>query len=219
MKSDLGQMFVDNLNRGVLIDDLWEKSIISRALDFAIKAHGNQKRKGDGKPYIVHPIEVALIVAKVISNDHVIASALLHDTVEDTNTTLEDLDKEFGYTVTKIVGNLTEKDKSLSWRERKLLAIAHIKEMDEFSLIVKTADKIQNLKSLYSAILKDGEKVMNKFNAPIKEQLEIDWIIYRELVENFSKYELWIDNSLLEELKEAIKDIESAEERHELIKR
>lgn len=219
-EKDFGELFAKGLNRGVLLDDLWRKSIISRALNFAIKAHGNQTRKGDGKPYIVHPIEVAVIVAKVIpNNDYVIASALLHDTVEDTDTTLEDIEKEFGYTVVKIVGDLTEKDKSLPWRKRKMLAIAHIKEMDEWSLIVKTADKLQNLKSLYSAILEKGETVLEKFNAPLKEQLEIDKIIYKELAGNFNKHELWKDNPLLAELKEAIEDVEQSVNRSRLIKR
>lgn len=219
MKSidELANGLVLGLNRNVLKEDLWKKSIISKALVFAMKAHGNKVRKGDGKPYIIHTIEVALIVAKVINNDYVIAAALLHDTVEDTETTLSEIEKEFGYTTKKIVEDVTEKDKSLPWRERKLAAIEHIKEMEEWSLIVKTADKLQNLRSLYSAIIQNGAQVLDKFNASFDEMLEVDKIVYQELVANFNKFEKWKDNSLLPELKEAIDDFEKAIERSNLI--
>jgi len=209
---DIDQILADNLNRNVLIDDEWRKSLLLRALEFAIKVHGNQIRKGDGKPYIVHPIGVALIVAKVIPNDFVIAAALLHDTVEDTDTTLKDIQVKFNNTIAKIVEDVTEKDKNCPWKQRKLEAIAHIKNMDEWSLIVKSADKLHNLKSLYALLLEKGEEAMGKFNAPLKEQLEMDHLLYEALESKWSK------NPLLHELKETIEDIEKTKKRQDLVK-
>lgn len=210
---DFGQRFADAFNRSLILDDEWKKRMVARALEFAIEAHKNQKRKAGGASYILHPIGVAIIVAKVIPNDYVIAGALLHDTVEDTDATLEEIEKNFGYTVAKIVSDLTEKNKKLPWRVRKEQAIAQVKDMDEWSLLVKTADKIHNLRSLYSAFLKDGNKIMKKFNASSKNQIEMNGKLYRELENR------WSDNPLLPELKEAMGDINKVEERYKLLMR
>ncbi|MDP3998416.1 MAG: HD domain-containing protein [bacterium] len=199
-------------NRSVILSDEREKSVVDRALEFAINAHKNQIRKAGGASYIIHPIGVAIIVAKVITNDYAIAGALLHDTVEDTDATLEEIEKNFGHTVAKIVGDLTEPDKSLPWRVRKKQAIVHVKEMDEWSLLVKTADKIHNLKSMYSAYLKEGKKVMARFNAPLENQIEMSRKLYQELGNK------WGDNPLLPELKEAMEDVDRVKERYRLLK-
>ncbi|MCL4386833.1 HD domain-containing protein [Patescibacteria group bacterium] len=213
------QWFADNLNRNVILDDEWEKSLVSRALIFAMIAHNGQVRKADGQPYIVHPISVAILVAKVIpKNDHVIAAALLHDTLEDTDTTFEELEKEFGYTVPRIVKNLTEDKTIHDWKKRKLATIEHIKEMDEWSLIVKTADKLHNLRSLYSVLLEEGMDVMRRFNAPFEDQLALSKLIYKELAKNFKKSELWRNNELLVELKGAIEDLVDVPKRRKLFK-
>lgn len=199
-------------DRGAILNDEWEKSVVARALEFAINVHKNQRRKAGGASYILHPIGVAIIVAKVIPNDYVIAGALLHDTVEDTETTLEEIEKNFGGTTAKIVGDLTEPDKSLPWRVRKEQAIVHIKEMDEWSLLVKTADKIHNLRSLHSTYLKEGKKVMKRFNAPLKDQIEMNRKLYRELKNK------WSENPLLPDLVDAMEDVGRVEEKYKLIK-
>lgn len=204
---DWGQRFVEALNRNLILEDEWEKSVVAKALEFAINVHKNQIRKAGGASYILHPIGVAIITAKVIPNDFVIAGALLHDTVEDTETTLEEIEKNFGSIVAKIVGDLTEKDKKLPWKVRKEQAIAHVKGMGEWSLLVKTADKIHNLRSLYPAYLKEGKEVMKKFNAPLKDQIVMNEKLYRELKNK------WSGNPLLTELQEAVEDIDKVEER------
>ena len=84
--------------------------------------------------------------------------------------------------------------------------------MDEWSLLVKTADKIHNLRSLYLAFLKEGDKVMGKFNAPLKDQIEMNGKLYHELKNK------WSENPLLPDLKEAMEDVRKVEERYKLLK-
>lgn len=116
---DLANRLVQNLNRNVLLENLQDRQVVTKALEFAIEAHKGQLRKGDGKPYIVHPVNVAMILTKLNLPDQVIAAGLLHDTVEDTNTSIKDIEVNFGSMVAKVVDDLTEKDKSLPWKVRK----------------------------------------------------------------------------------------------------
>lgn len=100
--------------------------MIRKAAEFAAKAHEGSVRKGSRIPYIYHPMEAAVIVAQMTEDEEVIAAAYLHDVLEDTAVTAEQLEKEFGGRVLALVSAETE-DKSLSWRERKQAAIEHLK--------------------------------------------------------------------------------------------
>lgn len=208
---DWGELFVQNLNRNVLLEELEDKNMVTKALEFAIKAHEGQIRKGDGKPYIIHPINVAIIIARANFPDLVIAAGLLHDTVEDTKISVRNIEDNFGSTVAEIVDDLTEKDKSLPWKVRKEQAIAHIQEMDTWSLSVKTADKIDNLRSMYIAYLEQGPNVMKKFNAPMTDQIEMDKKLYNALRRK------WPENPLLSQLKEVMDDVMKVEKRYKLL--
>lgn len=180
---------------------MYHSEKIQKAIEFAINAHKDQKRKGDYKPYIIHPIGVALILAKAGADDVTIAAGLLHDVLEDTATTKEELVKEFGEEVVRIIDDVTEHDKSHAWKVRKLQAIEHAKEMGRRSLLVKTADKIDNLRSLYQVLLKDGLQAMERFNAPLPDQIEMDKRLYKALKRRGSA------NPLLPELKKAMVDV------------
>ena len=96
--------------------------MIHEAIIFAALAHEGQKRKGTDVPYIVHPFEVAQILTKAGASESVICAGLLHDTVEDTEVTLEEIRQKFGGEVAGMVSVMTE-DKSLSWEERKQKAV------------------------------------------------------------------------------------------------
>jgi GTP diphosphokinase / guanosine-3',5'-bis(diphosphate) 3'-diphosphatase len=126
---------------------------ISRVLDaatFAAGKHKDQKRKGsDGQPYINHPLEVAKILAEIggVDDDDMIVAGLLHDTVEDTNTTFEDLEKKFGARATGFVRELTD-DKNLPKQERKRLQVEHAPHMTHEAKQIKLADKISNIRDV-----------------------------------------------------------------------
>lgn len=123
-----------------------------KALKFATAAHRsvNHKRKYTGEDYIVHPIEVASIVESVGGSEEMIAAALLHDTVEDTPTTLEDILREFGPKVRDLVENLTDVSKKEDGNRtvRKKLDLAHTATAHPDAKTIKLADLLSNTVSI-----------------------------------------------------------------------
>ena len=93
--------------------------MINNAIDVAMRAHQNQFRKGTAIPYVTHPLAVGIILAKAGCADEVIVAGILHDTVEDTPMTLDNLRDLFGEKVADIVKGASEPDKSLPWEDRK----------------------------------------------------------------------------------------------------
>lgn len=127
--------------------------IILSALEFASKKHRNQRRKdSSASPYINHPISLANVLCNEgkINDPAVICAALLHDTIEDTETTEQDLIHAFGKDITKIVLEVTD-DKALPKAERKLAQIEHAQHSSERAKLVKLADKISNLRDILSS--------------------------------------------------------------------
>jgi len=126
-------------------------------VDFAAQKHKSQRRKDPEKtPYINHPIGVANILIQEggIEDVEVVQAALLHDTVEDTETTFEELEEMFGKAVTALVREVTD-DKSLAKDERKGLAIKNASLKSHKAMLVTMADKIYNLRDL-ARVLPEG---------------------------------------------------------------
>jgi guanosine-3',5'-bis(diphosphate) 3'-pyrophosphohydrolase len=125
---------------------------ISRVLGaatFAAERHRDQRRKGkDASPYINHPLALASLLAERGERDPtLLMAALLHDTVEDTATTFEDIERSFGREVADIVREVTD-DKTLTRAERKRLQIEHAAYLSRRAMLVKLADKICNLRDV-----------------------------------------------------------------------
>ena len=121
-------------------------SILKAAL-FAANKHSNQRRKDrEASPYINHPLQVANIIFEIggVDDPEILTSALLHDTLEDTSTTPEEIEKLFGTRVRKIVEEVTD-DKSLPYNERKRRQILHASELSVGATLIKLADKISNV--------------------------------------------------------------------------
>jgi len=130
---------------------------VVKAANFAALKHINQRRKGNESPYINHPLAVAyniFNIGKVADADTLIA-AILHDTVEDTNTTLEEIEREFCPKVRNIVHECTD-DKSLPKVERKKLQIAHSFHLTREAKLVKLADKLNNLTDIATGPVPKG---------------------------------------------------------------
>ena len=126
---------------------------ILRAVHFAADRHRDQRRKGaEASPYINHPIEVAELVARVGGVDDVVTlqAALLHDTLEDTETTPEELEEAFGAQVCRVVEEVTD-DRRLPKAERKRLQVEHAPHLSPRARRVKLADKIANVRSITTA--------------------------------------------------------------------
>jgi len=127
-----------------------EVKILLKALAFAAHKHKNQRRKDiEAQPYINHPIALASVLCHeaVVLDIEVICGALLHDTVEDTDTTPEEIDAQFGATVRQIVMDVTD-DTALPREVRKQLQVEHAVQACEKAKLVKIADKICNLRDM-----------------------------------------------------------------------
>ena len=122
-------------------------TLILKAAHFSAQKHSTQRRKDeDASPYINHPISVALAIAQIggVDDPEILAAALLHDTIEDTETTPEELEAQFGKRVCKYVLEVTD-DKSLPKDERKKKQIEHAKELSKGAALIKLGDKISNV--------------------------------------------------------------------------
>ena len=121
--------------------------LILKAANFSAQKHRTQRREDeDASPYINHPISVALAVAQIggVDDPEIIASALLHDNIEDTETTSEELEDQFGKQVCKYVLEVTD-DKTLPKDERKKRQIEHAKKLSKGAALIKLGDKISNV--------------------------------------------------------------------------
>lgn len=131
----------------------------TRAAYFSAKKHREQKRKGSkGSPYINHPLEVVNLLTNIgkIDDYTVLIAAVLHDTVEDTETTVAELAELFGAEISSIVMELTD-DKSLPKTERKQLQIEHAPHLSPQAKLVKLADKISNIRDVIENPPEDWE--------------------------------------------------------------
>lgn len=130
-----------------------DHGLVLRAAAFAAQRHRRQRRRdAEGSPYINHPLALADTLANLggIADPVVLCAALLHDTVEDTATTLEEIELAFGARIAAVVGEVTD-DKTLPKAERKRLQIEHAPHASREAQLVKLADKICNLTDLLEA--------------------------------------------------------------------
>jgi GTP diphosphokinase / guanosine-3',5'-bis(diphosphate) 3'-diphosphatase len=124
--------------------------LVIKAASFAADKHRNQRRKdADASPYINHPLGLARVLTLEggVTDIATICAALLHDTVEDTDTTPAELEREFGANISKLVMEVTD-DKSLPKTERKIAQIKHAADISDKAKLVKLADKICNLRDI-----------------------------------------------------------------------
>ena len=128
-------------------------SLFIRAVHFAADKHRDQRRKdAKASPYINHPIALAQVLSEEagITDIDVLCAAILHDTIEDTRTTVDELRTNFGHRITDIVLEVTD-DKSLSKEQRKKLQIEHSSHASYEARLVKLADKICNLRDILAS--------------------------------------------------------------------
>ena len=146
---------------------------IQKAIDFSAAKHINQRRKAGGLPYIVHPFSVAWILADYVGDEDVVVAGLLHDVLEDVKgSSFEEIEREFGSRVARIVKDVSEdKDpnfpeaEKMTWEDRKKKYLVHLHSAGVEAIYVSAADKIHNLMSLKQRYDAVGEEVWETFNA------------------------------------------------------
>ena len=165
-----------------------DTELLDRAIVFAVRAHAGIERRGKGFPYIVHPMEAVEIVATITPDQELLAAAVLHDTVEDTDVTIEQIRAEFGDRVAALVASESEdKDcgvsKEESWHARKQAAIDRLASASLDSKFVALGDKLSNMRAIARDYAVQGDKLWNLFNT--KDPKEHEWH-YRELANALS---------------------------------
>lgn len=148
-----------------------QNNIIDQAILYATKMHQNQFRKGTKIPYIYHPIEVMQILKENMADQTTIVCGILHDTVEDTPATIEEIELIFGKEVACVIDTESE-HKDLPYKERKLEHMQRVKNGCLQAKMVNCADKLSNIKSMYLDYLFVGESLWQRFNGT---KQDIQW--------------------------------------------
>ena len=180
--------------------------LVSEAIEFAVKVHDKMRRKKSEIPYILHPLEAAVIVATMTTDQEIIAAAVLHDVVEDTNVTINEIEEKFGKRVRELVESETEKKRadipaSETWRIRKEESLEFLRKTNDIGvLMVWLGDKLANIRSIYRELQIEGDALWNKFNQ--KDVNEHAWYYFSivKLTECLSHNSAWLEFKTLVEL-------------------
>ena len=164
--------------------------MFDKAIIFATKAHSGSFRKGTKTPYIVHPLEAAAIVATITNDEEVLAAAVLHDVVEDTEFGVEDIRREFGERVAGLVASEREdKREDLpsadTWKIRKQETLDYLESKASLEeKMVALGDKLSNIRAMYRDYAEIGDALWERFNQ--KDKNEHAWY-YRGVAERLSE--------------------------------
>lgn len=164
--------------------------LLDRAIRFAVDAHSGSYRKGTEIPYILHPLEAAAIAATIASDPEILAAAVLHDTVEDTDTTIDDIRNAFGERVAELVGAESEnKREDLpsgdTWQLRKQETLDHLaKVTDPAVKIIALGDKLSNIRAIHRDYARLGDALWERFNQ--KDKAMHGWY-YRSIYERMEE--------------------------------
>ena len=163
--------------------------LLDRAIIFAVQAHHNTERRGKGFPYIVHPMEAVEIVATITPDQELLAAAALHDTVEDTDVTVEQLREQFGERIADLVHaesdqfteGVSEED---SWHDRKQAAIDRLAAAPRDAKIVAMGDKLSNMRAIWRDYQMKGDELWKIFH--VTDKASHEWH-YRGLASSLSE--------------------------------
>ena len=155
-----------------------DTSLLARAIIYAVRAHAGTERRGKGFPYIVHPMEAMAIVATLTADQELLAAAALHDVVEDTALTVEDIRAEFGDRVAELVEAESDKfvegvSESDSWRTRKQAAINRLAEAPLEVKMIAMGDKLSNMRTIARDYALQGDGLWNLFH--VKDRASHEW--------------------------------------------
>ncbi|MDW8290740.1 MAG: HD domain-containing protein [Armatimonadota bacterium] len=146
-------------------------SVLTDAIEFALERHREQVRKGTNIPYILHPLNVGYILLQHGCSEEVAVAGFLHDTLEDTVTTVAELRQRFGERVAWLVQQVTETDRSQPWEERKRHTVERLRQVEDREvLLVACADKLDNLQMMREGIRVYGTELWERFKAPLPAQ-------------------------------------------------
>lgn len=166
-------------------------ALLDRAIIFAVQAHAGTERRGKGYPYIVHPLEAVEIVATMTTDQELLAAAALHDTVEDTDVTVEQVKAEFGERIASLVADESDEkfdgvSEEASWHRRKQAAIDRLSRASHDAKVVAMGDKLSNMRAIARDYAVQGDALWNLFHA--KDRKDHEWH-YRGLADALRELE------------------------------
>ena len=170
---------------------------VTKAIEFASKAHDGMVRKKDKTPYILHPLEAAVIVGSMTYDRDVISAAVLHDVVEDTPVTIEEIEEIFGNRVRVLVESETEDKRAdlppeNTWKIRKEESLEELARCnDKDVMMLWLGDKLSNMRSFYRIWKNEGDSMWQAFNQ--KDPLQQKWYYssIAELTSSLREYSAW----------------------------
>lgn len=171
--------------------------LFEKALCFAAEKHSGQRRKRASTLYIFHPMEAALIVSTMTSDQNVLAAAVLHDTIEDAGVTAEEIEKEFGARVKELVLSETENKRSDlpaedTWFIRKQESLEELKNSQDVAVkMLWLGDKLSNARSYYREYLKSGDALWNNFHEKDPKKQAWYYRTVAECVSDLSEYDAY----------------------------
>ncbi|HEX6667240.1 MAG TPA: HD domain-containing protein [Solirubrobacterales bacterium] len=163
-----------DLDSPVELSAATNSALVREALEVARSAHAGQVRNGSGgMPYIDHPLTVAVMLEQHGYAEEVLAAALLHDVVEDSEATLDELRARFGDAISGMVGVLSDDESIDPYRERKAEHRERVAAAGEDALAIYAADKLTNIRTLSRAYAEQGDAVADEFKVPLELKLEV----------------------------------------------
>ena len=143
-------------------------ALVKKAYEFAAKKHADQKRRS-GEPYIIHPTQVAYILAQMKMDEETLAAAFLHDVVEDTDITLDDIRSRFGDRVAKLVDTESDRPGRVEdWLARKEDSLKRLSAASREEKIVALGDKLSNMRAIARDYTTEGESFWERFHVKDK---------------------------------------------------
>ena len=165
-------------------------NIIEKAAAFALHAHQGQVRKQTDIPYIMHPLEAA-VTAQALTDDHeIIAAAVLHDVIEDTDCTKEELEEEFGERIASVVNEVSENKmehlpSEETWKQRKQETVSRLKASGLPVKTVVLCDKLSNIRAVHRDYQKIGDELWLRFSQ--KDKNEHGWY-YKSVLKELNEF-------------------------------
>jgi len=165
-------------------------NVLEEAIIFATKAHEGQKRKSGNTPYILHPMEVANVIATVTDDLETMAAGVLHDTVEDCGVDPREIREKFGPRVAALVQSdsedrLSDKPASETWMDRKEESLLMLENTNDRDVkIMWLGDKLSNIRSFYRAYLREGSGMWDHFH---QKDPKIQYWYYKTIAKHLSE--------------------------------
>ena len=170
---------------------------VTKAIEFAAAVHDGMTRKKDKTPYILHPLEAAVIVGSMTDDQDIISAAVLHDVVEDTEISIEEIEEKFGSRIKALVESETEDKRAdlppeNTWRIRKEESLEELENCDDIAVqILWLGDKLSNMRSFYRIWKNEGDSMWQAFNQ--KDPVQQKWYYTRiaELTSSLKDFSAW----------------------------